>query len=415
MSKITESDIELYTIEELERLGYQFLYAPDISCEGLFAERQSYTDIILAGRLRAAVQKLNPTIPAAAQEQAVQKVLRIYSPDLLHNNETFHRFLIEKVKVPYQQSGYERSYEVALIDFDHLSNNEFLAVNQYTIIGNNQNKRPDLLLFVNGIPLVLIELKNAADENATIRKAFNQIQTYKAAIPSLFTYNAICVISDGMDCRAGSISSEFSRYMSWKSVDGKTEASRFAPQLETLIKGMLNPSTLLDLVRNFIVFEETKKVDTKTGISQVEIVKKLAAYHQYYAVNKAVENTLKAASADGNRKGGVVWHTQGSGKSISMVFYTGKLVLSLNNPTVVVITDRNDLDDQLFDTFASSKQLLREEPVQAKDRGHLKELLKVASGGIVFTTIQKFLPDEGSAEYDRLSDRTNIVVNGVSP
>ena len=410
MSKITESDIELFTIEELEALGYQILHGPDISCDGLFSERQSYSDIILVGRLRTAVQRLNSDIPADVQEQAVQKVLRIYSPDLLHNNETFHQLLIEKVKIPYQQDGYERSYEVALIDFANPLNNEFLVVNQYTVVENNQNKRPDILLFVNGIPLVLIELKNAADENATIRKAFDQIQTYKATIPSLFAFNAVCVISDGMECKAGSVSADFSRYMIWKSADGKTETSRFAPQLETLVKGMLNPTTLLDLVRNFIVFEKSKKEDLKTGITQVETVKKLAAYHQYYAVNKAVENTLKAASADGNRKGGVVWHTQGSGKSISMVFYTGKLVLSLNNPTVVVITDRNDLDDQLFDTFASSKQLLRQEPVQAKDREHLKELLKVASGGIVFTTIQKFLPDDGKAEYDRLSDRTNIVV-----
>jgi len=410
MSKITESDIELFTIEELEALGYQILHGPDISCDGLFSERQSYSDIILVGRLRTAVQRLNSDIPADVQEQAVQKVLRIYSPDLLHNNETFHQLLIEKVKIPYQQDGYERSYEVALIDFANPLNNEFLVVNQYTVVENNQNKRPDILLFVNGIPLVLIELKNAADENATIRKAFDQIQTYKATIPSLFAFNAVCVISDGMECKAGSVSADFSRYMIWKSADGKTETSRFAPQLETLAKGMLNPTTLLDLVRNFIVFEKSKKEDLKTGITQVETVKKLAAYHQYYAVNKAVENTLKAASADGNRKGGVVWHTQGSGKSISMVFYTGKLVLSLNNPTVVVITDRNDLDDQLFDTFASSKQLLRQEPVQAKDREHLKELLKVASGGIVFTTIQKFLPDDGKAEYDRLSDRTNIVV-----
>lgn len=410
MSKITESDIELFTIEELEALGYQILHGPDISCDGLFSERQSYSDIILVGRLRTAVQRLNSDIPADVQEQAVQKVLRIYSPDLLHNNETFHQLLIEKVKIPYQQDGYERSYEVALIDFANPLENEFLVVNQYTVVENNQNKRPDILLFVNGIPLVLIELKNAADENATIRKAFDQIQTYKATIPSLFAFNAVCVISDGIECKAGSVSADFSRYMIWKSADGKTETSRFAPQLETLVKGMLNPTTLLDLVRNFIVFEKSKKEDLKTGITQVETVKKLAAYHQYYAVNKAVENTLKAASADGNRKGGVVWHTQGSGKSISMVFYTGKLVLSLNNPTVVVITDRNDLDDQLFDTFASSKQLLRQEPVQAKDREHLKELLKVASGGIVFTTIQKFLPDDGKAEYDRLSDRTNIVV-----
>ncbi|MDP2683263.1 MAG: type I restriction endonuclease subunit R [Deltaproteobacteria bacterium] len=410
MTKITENNIETFAIETLQSLGWEYVHGLAIAPGAEHSERESFEQIILTHRLRKAIARLNPDIPADAQEQAIQKVLRIYSPDLLHNNETFHQFLIEKIKIPYQQDGYERSYEVSLIDFDNPLNNEFLAVNQYTIIENNQNKRPDILLFINGIPLVVIELKNAADENATIRKAFDQIQTYKATIPSLFTYNAVCVISDGMECKAGSLSAGFSRYMTWKSADGKKEASRFIPQIEILIKGMLNPATLLDLVRNFIVFEKSKKEDPKTGIIKVETEKKLSAYHQYYAVNKAVENTLKAASTDGNRKGGVVWHTQGSGKSISMVFYTGKLVLSLNNPTVVVITDRNDLDDQLFETFAASKQLLRQEPVQAKDREHLKELLKVASGGIVFTTIQKFLPEAGRAEYDRLSDRTNIVV-----
>jgi type I restriction enzyme R subunit len=410
MTKLTENNIETFAIEALQSLGWKHLHGLSIAPGAEHAERESFKQIILTQRLRKAVARLNPDIRENAREQAVQKVLRINSPELLANNEAFHQFLIEKVKIPYQQDGYERSYEVALIDFANPLENEFLVVNQYTVVENNQNKRPDILLFVNGIPLVLIELKNAADENATIRKAFDQIQTYKATIPSLFAFNAVCVISDGMECKAGSVSADFSRYMIWKSADGKTETSRFAPQLETLVKGMLNPTTLLDLVRNFIVFEKSKKEDLKTGITQVETVKKLAAYHQYHAVNKAVENTLKAASAGGNRKGGVVWHTQGSGKSISMVFYTGKLVLSLNNPTVVVITDRNDLDDQLFDTFASSKQLLRQEPVQAKDREHLKELLKVASGGIVFTTIQKFLPDDGKAEYDRLSYRTNIVV-----
>ena len=371
-NKINESQIETFTIETLQSLGWEYVHGLSIAPGAEHAERESFEQIILTHRLRKAVARLNPDIPADAQEQAVQKVLRIYSPDLLHNNETFHRFLVEKVKIPYQQDGYERSYEVSLIDFDNHLNNEFLAVNQYTIIENNQNKRPDVLLFINGLPLIVIELKNAADENATIRKAFEQIQTYKSTIPGLFTYNAVCVISDGMECKAGSLSAGFSRYMTWKSADGKKEASRFAPQLEILIKGMLNPATLLDLVRNFIVFEKSKKEDPKTGIIRVETEKKLSAYHQYYAVNKAVESTLKAASTDGNRKGGVVWHTQGSGKSISMVFYTGKIVLSLNNPTVVVITDRNDLDDQLFETFASSKQLLRQEPVQARDREHLK-------------------------------------------
>lgn len=410
MNPITENNIETFAIEILKTLGWHHVHGLSIAPGAESAERESFEQIILTQRLRKAVARLNRDIPADAQEQAVQKVLRIYSPDMLHNNETFHQFLVEKVKIPYQQDGYERSYEVALIDFAHSSNNEFLVINQYTIIENNQNKRPDILLFINGIPIVLIELKNAADENATIRKAFDQIQTYKATISGLFTYNAVCIISDGMECRAGSVSAGFSRYMTWKSADGRKEASRFIPQLEILIKGMLNPPTLLDLLRNFIIFEKSKKKDAKTGITQVETEKKLAAYHQYYAVNKAVENTIKAASANGNRKGGVVWHTQGSGKSISMVFYTAKLVLSLNNPTVVVITDRNDLDDQLFDTFAAGKQLLRQEPMQAKDREHLKQLLNVASGGIVFTTIQKFLPEPGKAEYDRLSDRTNIVV-----
>jgi type I restriction enzyme, R subunit len=410
MKPITESNIEAFAISTLEALGWEYLYGLAIAPGAEQAERESFAQIILTERLRQRVALINPDIPAAAREQAVQKTLRLYSPDLLKNNEDFHGFLIEKIKIPYTQDGYERSHEVALIDFENLTNNEFLAVNQYTVIENNQQKRPDILLFVNGLPLVVIELKNAASEKATIRSAFDQIQTYKATIPSLFTYNAVCIVSDGLEAKAGSLSAGYSRFMTWKSVDGKKEASRFVPQLETLLKGMLNPAPLLDLVRNFIVFEKTKKEDLKTGLTQIETEKKLAAYHQYYAVNKAIESTLQAATENGSRKGGVVWHTQGSGKSLSMVFYTGKLVLSLNNPTVVVITDRNDLDDQLFGTFAASKQLLRQEPVQAEDREHLKELLRVASGGIVFTTIQKFLPADGGAKYDELSDRTNIVV-----
>ena len=412
MTQLTENSIETFAIETLQSLGWEYVHGLAIAPGAEHAEREGFEQIFLKRRLRKAIAMLNLDIPADAQDQAVQKVMRIYSPDLLRNNETFHQFLVEKIKIPYQQDGYERSYEVSLIDFENPINNEFLAINQYTIIENNQNKRPDVLLFVNGIPLVVIELKNAADESATIRKAYEQIQTYKATIPSLFTYNAVCVISDGMECRAGSVSAGFSRYSAWKSADGKTYASRFSPQLETLIKGMLNPATLLDLIRNFIVFEKTKKEDPKTGIIQIETEKKLAAYHQYYAVNKAIESTIKASVKEGSKKGGVVWHTQGSGKSISMVFYAGKLITSeqMQNPTIVVITDRNDLDDQLFETFAASKQLLRQEPVQAKDREHLKEILNVASGGIVFTTIQKFLPEAGRAEYDRLSDRTNIVV-----
>lgn len=412
MKPITENIIEESAIEILQSQGWEYANGKEISPEGLFCERENYSQIVLTNRLRNALAKINPKIPLDAQEAAVQKVLRIASPDLLHNNEEFHRLLVEKVKIPYQENGYERSHEVALIDFEHPANNQFLVVNQYTIIENNQNKRPDVLLFVNGLPLVVIELKNAASENADIKSAYQQIQTYKAIIPSLFTYNAICILSDGLECKAGSVSADLSRYMTWKTADGIKEASRFKPQLETLLKGMLQPATLLDLVRNFIVFEKSKKEDAKTGLIQIQTVKKLAAYHQFFAVNKAVQSTVNASGENGDKRGGVVWHTQGSGKSLSMVFYSGKLITSpeMKNPTIVVITDRNDLDDQLFDTFASSVQLLRQEPVQAENREHLKELLKVASGGIVFTTIQKFLPENNKSVYDQLSDRKNVVV-----
>ena len=412
MKPITEDKIEAFTIEQLQQLGWEYIHGLSIAPGSNQQERESYEQVILVGRLRSALARINPHIPESFREQAIQKVLRIYSPDLLHNNETFHQFLVEKVRIPYQQDGYDRSHEVALVDFTDPGKNEFLAVNQYTIVENNQNKRPDVLLFVNGIPLVVIELKNASDEQATIRKAFDQIQTYKSTVPSLFTYNAICVISDGMECKAGSLTAGFSRFMNWKTADGRKEASRFKPQLETLLNGMLNPATLLDLVRNFIVFEKTKKEDPKTGITQIVTEKKLAAYHQYYAVNKAVLSSFQASGINGDKRGGVVWHTQGSGKSLSMVFYAGKLIVApeMNNPTVVVLTDRNDLDDQLFGTFAAAKQLLRQEPVQAESREHLKELLKVASGGIVFTTIQKFLPPDGLIEYEKLSERRNIVV-----
>jgi type I restriction enzyme R subunit len=412
MKPITENNIENFAIAILQTIGWEYVHGLLIAPGAEQEERENFEQIILVDRLRKSVAILNPAIPHDAQEQAIQKALRIYSPELLHNNETFHQLLVEKVKVPYQQDGFERSYEVALIDFENPSNNEFLCVNQYTIVEKNQNKRPDVLLFVNGIPLVVIEIKNAADEYATMRKAFDQIQTYKATIPGLFTYNAICVISDGHECKAGSVSAGYSRFMTWKTADGKKEASRFIPQLEILLKGMLNPSTLLDLVRNFIVFEKSKKEDAKTGLIQIETVKKLAAYHQYYAVNKAVQSSLIASGTNGDKRGGVIWHTQGSGKSLSMVFYSGKLITApkMQNPTILVITDRNDLDDQLFDTFAASKQLLRQIPVQAESREHLKELLKVASGGIVFATIQKFLPDDQKSVFGQLSDRRNIVV-----
>lgn len=411
MKPITESHIETLALEILQSNGWEYLYGVSIAPRAEQQERQSYEEIILVDRLRKAIALLNPHIPSDAQEDAIQKVIRIYSPDLLHNNETFHSYLVEGVKIPYHENGYERSYEVQLIDFDQVANNEFVAINQYTITERNQNKRPDILLFVNGIPLVLFELKNAADEKATVERAYQQIQTYKATIPSLFTYNAFCIISDGFEGKAGTVTSSLSRYMVWKSADGIKDASRFASQLEVLIKGMLNPATLLDLVKNFIVFERSKKEDKKTGLTQMVTEKKIAAYHQYFAVNKAVESTVNATS-EGTKKGGVVWHTQGSGKSLSMVFFAGKIISrpQMQNPTLLVITDRNDLDDQLFSTFASCRSLLRQEPLQAESRTQLKELLKVASGGIVFTTIQKFLAEDGKETYDLLTDRGNVVV-----
>ncbi|MCL2295340.1 MAG: type I restriction endonuclease subunit R [Spirochaetes bacterium] len=438
MNKITESGIEEFAIRLLEKQGYEYIYGPDIAPDSETAQRSSFEEIILLEKLKAAVSRINPTIPTDAQEDAIKQIQRLNSIDLVANNEVFHRMLTEGISVTYQKAGSSRGDLVWLMDFDEPENNDFVVLNQYTIIENHVNKRPDVILFINGLPLTVMELKNPIDENATVRSAFLQLETYKQAIPSLFTYNGFLIISDGLEAKAGTISAGFSRFMAWKTSDGKNEASALIGQLETLICGMLNKKTVLDLIRHFIVFEKSKKEDKETGIITIQTVKKLAAYHQYYAVNRAVESTLRASGyvkkpADsfgaeevgespekyglsgvksqpvGDKKGGVVWHTQGSGKSLSMVFYAGKIVLAMDNPTILVITDRNDLDDQLFDTFAASRQLLRQEPVQAEDREHLKKLLRVASGGIVFTTIQKFQPEEGNV-YEKLSERTNIIV-----
>ncbi|KPZ21807.1 type I restriction endonuclease subunit R [Pseudomonas coronafaciens] len=431
MATLTESAIETFAIKLFERLGYDYIHASDIAPDSDNPERRDYAEVLLVGRLEQSVNRINANLPADAIQTALKDVRRAHSPDLLSNNEAFHRLLSEGVPASVNKDGDERGERVWLIDFAKPENNEFLVVSQFTVIENHQTKRPDLLLFVNGLPLVVIELKNAAGENATLKSAYQQLETYKQAIPSLFTTNAFVVISDGLEAKAGSLSAGLSRFMAWKSADGKAEASHLVSQLETLIVGMLNKTTLLDLLHHFIVFEKAKKEDSKTGQITITTVKKLAAYHQYYAVNAAIVSTLRAVdiSSDldaretalsyglpgvtkqprGDKKAGVVWHTQGSGKSLSMVFYTGKIALLLNNPTILVITDRNDLDDQLFDTFAASKQLLRQEPVQAKDREDLKALLKVASGGVVFSTIQKFQPEEGNV-YEELSDRRNIVV-----
>ncbi|MBL1352317.1 MAG: type I restriction endonuclease subunit R, partial [Zetaproteobacteria bacterium] len=455
MSRITENVIEEFCIELLEKQGYEYIYAPDIAPDSDNPLRSSFEDVLLAGRLTDAIARINPSIPHDAQIEATKEISRIHSPELLTNNESFHRMLTEGVKVSYQKDGSQRGDLVWLVDFAHPENNDFVVANQFTVIENGVNKRPDVVLFVNGLPLVVIELKNAADENASVKSAYKQLQTYKATIPSLFTTNGLMIISDGLEAKAGSLSAGLSRFMAWKTADGKEEASHLVSQLETLMKGMLNKATLLDLIRHFIVFEKSKTEDPKTGVVTIETVKKLAAYHQYYAVNRAVESTLRATGhtgavlgeicvpkqdrgnersgqimenpagydgvagvknqPKGDRKGGVVWHTQGSGKSLSMVFFTGKIVLALDNPTILVITDRNDLDDQLFDTFAASTQLLRQEPKQVENRDQLKALLQVASGGVIFSTIQKFQPasladgTRGNV-FDTLSERENIVV-----
>ncbi|MEI6055867.1 MAG: type I restriction endonuclease subunit R [Lentisphaerota bacterium] len=405
MKIIAESTIEEYAIELLKRQNFEYL-----SPEQQEAERQSLTEVVLLKRLRNAIDTLNPTIHDEEKEQAIRQVLNMPTQNLIDNNEAFHKKLTEGITVEYQTENGIKGDTVKLIDFDDFTNNEFLVCNQFTVTENNQIRRPDVVLFVNGLPLVVIELKNAADEKATLHKAFTQLQNYKNTIPSLFNYNAFLITSDGFEAKAGTISSDYSRFTAWKSIDGVKEDKITIPQIETLINGMLKKSILLDLVKQFIVFEKAKKEDLKTGLSSIATIKKLAGYHQYFAVNKSVESTISASGRDGSRKAGVIWHTQGSGKSLSMVFYTGKIVLGLNNPTVIVITDRNDLDDQLFDTFANCRQLLRQEPEQAENREHLKSLLKTGGGGIVFTTIQKFSPDKGLTVYGKLSDRKNIIV-----
>ena len=295
MTKITESSIELLAIKNLESLGYHYLYGSDIAPDGANPERITYEQVLLTQRIKQAVKRNNPHIPADAQNDAIKEIQRIASPELLANNETFHRLLTEGVPVTKRIQGNYRGDRVWLIDFRNPLNNEFLVVNQFTVVENHQKKRPDIILFVNGIPLVVIELKNAVDENATIHSAFKQIETYKAIIPELFIYNDFNIISDGLEAKAGSLSAGFSRYMAWKTSDGKTEASHLVCQLETLIKGMLNKETLLDLIWHFVVFEKSKKEDSKTEITTISTVKKLAAYHQYYAVNRAVESTIRAS------------------------------------------------------------------------------------------------------------------------
>lgn len=398
---MTEDKIEQNTLEILQSLGWTILHGPDIGPDG--ANERSYFDAALSRRFDAAIYRINPDIPATAQAEAIKRVLRVGDPDIVLDNRDFHNLLVNGVDVEYRDSNGEiRSNKVWLIDTKHPENNEFVAVNQYTMMQGDYHRRPDVVLFVNGIPLAVIELKDPSSEKASMKSAYNQLQTYKAEIPALFRYNELLIISDGIDAEVGTLSSNYERFTPWKTIDGEKELAG-VPMLEVLLRGACAKDRLLDIVRSFVVFERDEDSLTYT--------KKLAAYHQYWAVNKAIDSTLKATQPDSDHRIGVVWHTQGSGKSLSMVFYSGKLVLepALKNPTIVVITDRNDLDNQLFTTFGNCYELLRQDPVQAESRDHLQKLLHRESGGIIFTTNAKFFPETGN-DYPELTDRKNIIV-----
>lgn len=404
---MTEDQLEQEALGWLADVGYQKLYGPDIAPDGDRPERADYRQVVLVDRLRAAVARLNPLVPLAAREDAVRQVLDLGIPSLLSANKRFHQLLVNGVPVQYQRDGETRGDYVRLIDFVDPNANEWLAINQFAIKGPKHSRRPDVILFVNGLPLALIELKNPADENADIWKAFDQIQTYKAQIPDVFQYNEILVISDGSEARLGSLSSDAERFMQWRTIDGVTldPLGQFN-ELETLIRGLLAPAILLDYLRYFVLFEDDGG-----------LVKKIAGYHQFHAVRAAIEHVVEASRPDGGSfskgKGGVVWHTQGSGKSITMTCFAARVMqeAAMENPTIVVITDRNDLDGQLFGVFSLAQDLLREQPVQAETRQDLRaKLANRPSGGIVFTTIQKFMPGADEDIFPMLSDRHNIVV-----
>lgn len=388
----------------LSDLGYKVERGANIAPGEPRAERDDYREVFLRRRLLAALGRLNPELSVDVIEEAVRRLARTESSSLVQNNRAFHRMLAEGVAVEHRrEDGSIAGVQVRLIDFDAPDNNDWLAVNQFTIEEGQNTRRPDIVLFVNGLPLAVIELKNAADENATIWSAFNQLQNYKTEIPSFFALNEALIVSDGLEARIGSLTADHERFMKWRTIEGDELAPPSIPQLQVLINGVFHKRRFLDLVRYFTVFE-----DKGAG----EAVKVLAGYHQFHAVQKAVGATLKAADAKGDKRCGVVWHTQGSGKSLTMVFYAGRLILEpkLENPTIVVITDRNDLDNQLFGFFAQCKELLRQEPVSARSSTHLRQLLRVDSGGVIFTTVQKFFPEQKGDRHPLLSDRRNIIV-----
>jgi type I restriction enzyme R subunit len=424
-NSITESLIEAAALSWLEDCGYALQSGPTMAPGELLAERDRYEQVVLEGRLRQSLAQLNPALPQEALDEAFRKLLRADAPTIEGRNHIVHRFFVDGVPVEYRRAdGSIAGAQVRVLDFDNPDNNDWLAVNQFTVIENKHNRRPDVIIFINGLPLAVIELKNAADENATIWTAFQQLQTYKHEIPSLFAYNAALLISDGVQARIGTLTSNREWFQPWRTITGAALAAPNIPELQVMLEGVFDKRRLLDLIRYFIVFEDDGGALTK----------KIAGYHQYHAVNVAVEETLRAAQCaslessseefgrfeagrmsggePGDRRVGVVWHTQGAGKSLSMAFYAGRIIMhpQMENPTIVVLTDRNDLDDQLFGTFSRCKELLRQPPVQADSRSDLREKLRVDSGGVVFTTIQKFFPEEKGDRHPVLSKRRNIVV-----
>ena len=424
---LNESIVENAALEWFGDLGYAIGTGPDIAPGEPAAERSSFSDVILMSRLQDAIRRLNPQIPPEAQEEALRKVVRLDTASFIGNNRAFHKMLRDGVEVEYSRlDGSIAGDRVRLVDFGRPAANDWFAVNQFTVIESQHNRRPDVVIFVNGLPLAIIELKNAADAEATIWSAYSQLQTYKSEIPSLLQYCELLIVSDGVQARIGSLTANQEWFKVWRTIDGEKDAPRSALELEVLIRGVFEKRRFLDMLQHFIVFEHDTESD--------RVHKIIAGYHQFHAVNAAMQETVRASGMAesamiiaedegqywagrmhggkaGDRRAGVVWHTQGSGKSFSMLFYAGRIIRNpaMQNPTVVVLTDRNDLDDQLFGQFQRCCELLNQTPVQAGDRDHLRELLKVVSGGVIFTTIQKFMPEKGE-KMPSLSERRNIVV-----
>jgi type I restriction enzyme, R subunit len=428
LTAFTESVVEEAALAWLEALECTVLHGPNIAAGELTAERSDsqYRDVVLDRRLRQALVGLNPDLPPEALEDAYRKLTRVDAPSLLERNRTVYRLLVEGVTVEYRRAdGSIAGAQARVLDFDAPDNNDWVAVNQFTVAEGQHTRRPDVVLFVNGLPLAVIELKNPADEDTTVWSAFQQLQTYQAQIPSLFAYNAVLIVSDGIHARIGQLGAGREWFKPWRTITGHEDAAAGLPELQVILEGVFDKQRFLDLVRHFIVFED---------FGGGTLAKKMAGYHQFHAVNVAVEETLRAAEVAapgrgeeapgryqagwapggglGDRRVGVVWHTQGSGKSLTMAFYAGRVILhpAMANPTIVVLTDRNDLDDQLFGTFVRCRDLLRQPPVQAESRSDLRAKLAVGSGGVVFTTIQKFFPEEKGDRHPTLSERRNIVV-----